>query len=75
MTETTEIIVPPGIILFEGYCRSQGGSAVGGGWQIWIEKNVVRHLIKAKMAVDERGWQTEIDEAKKAQDKFLSEYR
>ena len=78
MTKTAKIIVPPGIILFEGYCRSQGGSAVGGGWQVWIEKNVVHHLIKAtkaKMVGDELGWQTEINEAKRAQEKFLSEYR
>ena len=77
MTEIAKIIVPPGIILFEGYCRPQGSGALGGGWQIWIEKDVVHHLIKAteaKMGGDELRWQTEIEEAKRAQEKFLSEY-
>ena len=83
LSETTEVYVPEGIILYEGYVGPQRGEVGytdfgGGGWQVLIPYPVVDSLIKAQYAIKEGKERSEAekhyDEAMNNQCSILEKY-
>ena len=78
LSESTSIIVPRGIYLYEGYCAPQKTymeDRHGGGWQVFIPYTVVTHLLLAnEHGENTAGWDAEIKKARSEQEKIIAKF-
>lgn len=70
-TKTTSLVVPKGVLLYEGPVGPQPGGPVGGGWQIFIPGEVLKPL---SMAMD-LNQNREVSENKEKIEQYVQEAR
>lgn len=85
LTKEATIVVPKGILMFEGYAAPQAPHAkygrsdygfLGGGWQIFIPGAVVHNLLEAQKAISSgQAADKHIQAAFKAQNSIIEKYQ
>ena len=86
-TKVTSLVIPKGIFLYEGPIGPRPGGLVGGGWQIFIPREVLQPLYRAmeitqnfdskeSISMSERSVavETYVEEARQIQKKFFERY-
>lgn len=75
MDRSTSLFVPPEVFMYEGKVARQA-NYLGGGWQVFIPQEVMKHLTEAQLGSEASDGQCQraIDAIKELQDNIMKSY-